>query len=98
MQHWLTDEDLASVRDPMALARLPVDEREAWNKLWADVQFLATQTQRVKFDQVVGQCREGSEEQVRVAPFTGLSHDDFSVGTTWPVVRRLLDHLASQRR
>jgi hypothetical protein len=29
--------DLASVRDPAALARLPREERAAWDRLWADV-------------------------------------------------------------
>jgi hypothetical protein len=28
---------LASVRDAKALDKLPVHEREAWQKLWADV-------------------------------------------------------------
>jgi tetratricopeptide (TPR) repeat protein len=37
MQHWLHDPDLAGVRDPEALARLPEAEREGWRKLWADV-------------------------------------------------------------
>jgi hypothetical protein len=29
--------DLAGVRDDAALARLPADEREAWQRFWADV-------------------------------------------------------------
>jgi tetratricopeptide (TPR) repeat protein len=36
-QHWLVDEDLASVRDPKAVEQLPPDVREAWRKLWAGV-------------------------------------------------------------
>jgi serine/threonine protein kinase/tetratricopeptide (TPR) repeat protein len=31
------DPDLTSVRDAAALAKLPADEREAWQKLWAEV-------------------------------------------------------------
>jgi tetratricopeptide (TPR) repeat protein len=38
---WLHDEDLAEVRDERALARLPLDERRAWQALWADVAALA---------------------------------------------------------
>jgi superkiller protein 3 len=37
LQHWLLDKDLASIRDKDAVAKLPIDEREACRKLWADV-------------------------------------------------------------
>jgi hypothetical protein len=37
LRHWQQDADLSSVRDPAALARLPRDERDAWERLWADV-------------------------------------------------------------
>jgi tetratricopeptide (TPR) repeat protein len=35
--HWQRLPDLAGVRDPAALAKLPADEREAWQHFWADV-------------------------------------------------------------
>lgn len=38
LTHWLTDLDLASVRDRNALARLP--EADAWHQLWAEVDTL----------------------------------------------------------
>jgi serine/threonine-protein kinase len=38
--HWLEDTDLAGLRDPAALAKLPEAEREAWLKLWAEVDTL----------------------------------------------------------
>jgi hypothetical protein len=38
MQHWLADNDLAGVRDPGGLAKLPEGERQDWQKLWADVE------------------------------------------------------------
>jgi hypothetical protein len=41
MQHWLTDADLASVRD---LENLPAAEREGWKKLWAEVRRLRDAT------------------------------------------------------
>jgi tetratricopeptide (TPR) repeat protein len=44
MQHWLGDPDLASGRDPTAVERLPPDERDAWNKLWAQVRDLRDRT------------------------------------------------------
>jgi tetratricopeptide (TPR) repeat protein len=34
---WQTDRDLASVRDPVALAKLPDSERDQWQRLWTDV-------------------------------------------------------------
>jgi superkiller protein 3 len=37
LQHWQQDPDLAGVRDPKALARLPEAERKEWAKLWAEV-------------------------------------------------------------
>src|SRR5262249_32601862 len=39
-QHWLVDADLAGVRGPEALAKLPVAERQAWQKLWEEVTVL----------------------------------------------------------
>jgi serine/threonine-protein kinase len=41
--HWQTDPDLASVRDPDALAALPEPERAAWLAFWADVASLRDQ-------------------------------------------------------
>jgi tetratricopeptide (TPR) repeat protein len=37
MRHWLADADLAGVRGPQALARLPRAERALWRKFWEDV-------------------------------------------------------------
>jgi tetratricopeptide (TPR) repeat protein len=37
MAHWLEDSDLAGVRDPGPLAKLPTAERQEWEKLWLDV-------------------------------------------------------------
>jgi serine/threonine protein kinase/tetratricopeptide (TPR) repeat protein len=39
-RRWLVDKDLASVRDSEAVAKLPPEERDAWNKLWAEVRDL----------------------------------------------------------
>jgi serine/threonine-protein kinase len=43
MRHWQADSDLAGLRDKEALAKLPADERQAWEKLWADVEVLLRQ-------------------------------------------------------
>jgi serine/threonine protein kinase/Flp pilus assembly protein TadD len=37
LRHWQRDPDLAGVRDPAALAKLPEADRAEWQKLWADV-------------------------------------------------------------
>jgi eukaryotic-like serine/threonine-protein kinase len=40
LTHWQGDPDLAGVRDPEALAKLPETERAEWQKLWAEVKGL----------------------------------------------------------
>jgi hypothetical protein len=40
MRHWQADADLAGVRDREALARLPKEERQGWQKLWDEVDSL----------------------------------------------------------
>jgi hypothetical protein len=37
LRHWQKDSDLAAVRDPKALAKLPAAERQEWTKFWAEV-------------------------------------------------------------
>jgi serine/threonine-protein kinase len=37
LRHWLTDADLAGVRGPEALAKLPEAERRPWQELWGRV-------------------------------------------------------------
>lgn len=41
LNHWRRDPDLASIRDPQSLDRLPENERTAWQVLWRDVDKLA---------------------------------------------------------
>jgi hypothetical protein len=45
MRVWQNDADLAGLRDPAAVARLPADEQEACKKLWADVAMLLHKAQ-----------------------------------------------------
>jgi serine/threonine protein kinase/Flp pilus assembly protein TadD len=42
LRHWRRDQDLAGLRDPPALARLPADERQTCERLWAEVRALLT--------------------------------------------------------
>jgi serine/threonine-protein kinase len=46
LKHWQHDRDLASVRDEMALAKLPNGERKAWRSLWANVDALLTKASK----------------------------------------------------
>jgi serine/threonine-protein kinase len=45
LQHWRVDPDLAGIRDPEALAKLPGEEPLAWRALWDDVSTLLKQAQ-----------------------------------------------------
>jgi tetratricopeptide (TPR) repeat protein len=45
---WQTDTALCSVRDPAALAKLPTEERETWQRLWADVAALRAADPRLQ--------------------------------------------------
>jgi serine/threonine-protein kinase len=40
LRFWQRDSDLAGVRDPAAVAKLPAEEQEQWRKLWAEVDVL----------------------------------------------------------
>ena len=37
LKHWQNDSDLASIRDEESLAKLSVDERKSFTRLWDDV-------------------------------------------------------------
>jgi serine/threonine-protein kinase len=45
LRRWQTDPDLASVRDPEALAKLPIQEQKAWRDLWRDIDTLLKKAQ-----------------------------------------------------
>jgi serine/threonine-protein kinase len=40
VQRWKNETDLAGVRDPDALAKLPAPEQQAWRSFWSDVDAL----------------------------------------------------------
>jgi len=45
LRHWKVDPDLAGLRDPAALAKLPADEQKACQALWAEVDALVKNAQ-----------------------------------------------------
>jgi serine/threonine protein kinase len=44
MQRWLDEKELQSTRDPMVVEQLPPDQRDGWQKFWADVRELHDRT------------------------------------------------------
>ena len=48
MTHWQQDTGLACVRDSKALEKLLPDERDAWQKLWKDVDSQLAKAQEKK--------------------------------------------------
>jgi serine/threonine-protein kinase len=48
LQHWQKDPDLAGIRDPGALTKLPAEEQKACKKLWADVEALLKKVEEEK--------------------------------------------------
>jgi WD40 repeat protein/tetratricopeptide (TPR) repeat protein len=57
LKHWQQDTDLAGLRDPAALEKLPAEERAACAKLWADVAALLKKTdEKTAQDQKLAQA------------------------------------------
>jgi len=46
LAHWKVDADLAGIRDPDPLSKLPEAEQKSWRTLWAEVEALSTRAQR----------------------------------------------------
>jgi hypothetical protein len=48
LQHWKADTDLASVRDPEPLSKIPEDEQKAWRGLWEEVDALRKKAEQAR--------------------------------------------------
>jgi hypothetical protein len=48
MRHWRADPNLAGLRVPTELTRLPAEERAACDRLWADVAGLLRRAEKQK--------------------------------------------------
>ncbi len=62
MQHWQRDPDLAGVREPKELGKLPDDERAAWQQLWDKVDRLSKQA-RARYRQTEHKGHLTAKEQ-----------------------------------
>ena len=71
LAHWLRDGDLGSVRGADALAKLPAEERQAWAKLWADVEALLRKAQERR--------NEGVASAGPASPFLVILVDDVGI-------------------
>jgi serine/threonine-protein kinase len=60
MQHWLADTDFAGLRGEQALAKLPEAERQAWQKLWQEVELLRRSAAATTKSADQAQGKEGS--------------------------------------
>jgi hypothetical protein len=48
LRHWQEDTDLTDVREKIAVAKLPEEERDPWSKLWTDVDALIAKAREMK--------------------------------------------------
>jgi serine/threonine-protein kinase len=101
VRSWQREDDLAGVRDKPALARLPRDERPAWQALWADVAALAARDPAALFDGArvhVGR-REWKEAVAAYAEGFELGPtDDSELWFEYAAVQLLADDRAGYRR
>jgi serine/threonine protein kinase/Tfp pilus assembly protein PilF len=75
---WRTSPALASVRDRAALARLPDDERQQWERLWEDVALRAGPSlEQARADAAQRDWARAAEGYTRVAKLRPASDGDF---------------------
>jgi hypothetical protein len=74
LEHRRSDPDLASVRDPQALERLPENERDAWQALWLDVRPEPTTADEGPRERICGRLLR-LLETVQANYFTGDEDD-----------------------
>src|SRR5262249_56011007 len=72
LRHWRRDADLAGVRHPWSLLRLPDEERRGWQKLWADVDALPPGLPLEDYGLGLALCGHGTTEYAGRACRTGL--------------------------
>jgi serine/threonine-protein kinase len=98
---WRQDDDLAGVRDEPALDRLPPDERQAWQKLWADVGTLSARDPAALFDQARAHVGRREWKEAVACYAEGLELETTDNGELWfeyAAVQLLADDRAGYRR
>jgi tetratricopeptide (TPR) repeat protein len=101
VRSWQHDEDLAGVRDGPALARLPRDERQAWQALWSDVAALAARDPHELFDRARAHVGRREWKEATACYAGGLeleSKDDGDLWFEYAACQLLGDDRAGYRR
>jgi tetratricopeptide (TPR) repeat protein len=83
VRSWLTNEDLACVRDERALARLPAEEARAWQALWDKVATLAARDPAAKFDQARAHVARTEWEKAARCYAEGMELEPTDNGDLW---------------
>jgi serine/threonine-protein kinase len=101
VRSWQRNEDLAGVRDEQVLARLPVEERRAWQMLWANVASLAARDPVALLDLArthVGRREWGKAAESYVEVFDLEPTDDGEVWFEYAASQLLAGDRAGYRR
>jgi serine/threonine-protein kinase len=83
VRSWQHAEDLAWVRDGPGLARLPGDERQAWQALWADVAALAARDPVALFDRARAEVGRREWKTAVACYAEGLGLEPADDGDLW---------------
>jgi serine/threonine-protein kinase len=83
VRSWLKNEDLAGVRDEQGLARLPAEEKRAWQALWAKVTTLAARDPAALFDQARAHVARMEWEEAAKCYAEGMELEATDNGDLW---------------
>src|SRR5262249_19787320 len=83
LRSWQRNADLACVRDEKALARLPADERKAWQALWAKIGALAARDPAAKLDQARAHVAWREWKQAAQCYAEGMELEPTDKGEIW---------------
>ncbi len=98
---WLSNPDLAGVRDEQALAGLLADERRAWQSLWANVAALAARDPTAKVEQARAHVARREWAQAAKCYAEGMELEPTDDGNIWfefAASQLLADDRAGYRR
>jgi hypothetical protein len=85
LNRWLYEPDFASVREPKALEKLPIEERLAWVKFWAEVRELRDATiPPESAPPAAGEMSLGADSKHLSTGFIGLPRPNRNY-SRWPV-------------
>jgi serine/threonine-protein kinase len=83
LRSWQQNEDLAGVRDEQALAKLPADERAAWQALWEKAATVAVRDPVAKLDQARAHVARREWEKAVRCYAEGIDLEPTDNGEVW---------------